>query len=263
MVRGLLQYLKLRRVTRSTIQHSESEGINDAEEPVNFSKTKSPEVQLRREDVINLCIQEYIVLRAEQRTRLDSANKIIHYYAVVIGAVIVGLLSIYKNGGEAAFLTSFHNAMLLIPLITLPFAFTQQNEEIFVRHIGDYLEGMKSQISEAGDDAYWGWEKYHNRPSPCELQLTGVFRAGLLIIFSLISLLLFGVTSHPIEWFHNFGFLSRGFGILVLLTVDCILLIMALWTAFRMAKKRRTRASAEVDLVDGSTAGTPPTAAEA
>jgi hypothetical protein len=234
----LLQYLNLHIVGPSA--HEVNESAKDSKAMLN-SPDKVSMNALRSEDVINLCVQEYVALRAEQRTRLDSANRIIHYYAVVIGAVIVGLLSIYRNASETAFLSAFHYTMLLIPMITLPFAFAQQNEEIFVRHIGDYFEEMKLCISKDGDDAYWGWESYHNRPGPRELRFTGLFRSGLLIIFSVVGLLLFIATSHPIEWYHNFTFISRSCAVASFLIIDCILLTLALWTAFRMVRKSRVK----------------------
>jgi hypothetical protein len=249
MIIRLLQYLNLHIVSPSA--HEVSELAKDSKAMLNLPDKVSMNV-LRPEDVINLCIQEYVALRAEQRTRLDSANRIIHYYAVVIGAVIVGLLSIYRNASETAFLSAFHNTMLLIPMITLPFAFAQQNEEIFVRHIGDYFEEMKLRISKNGDDSYWGWEKYHNQPWPYELRFTGFFRSGLLIIFSVLSLLLFIATSDPRGWYHNLTILSRSCAVVVILIIDCILLTLALWTAFRMVRKSRVKTFADKESIVGS-----------
>jgi len=198
-------------------------------------------IPLGENHMIDLSIQEYIALRAEQRTRLDSANKIIHYYTVVLGAVIVGLLSMFKNDNPTLFIPVFHYTMLLVPLVTLPFAFTQQNEELFVRHIGKYFDEMKSQLSSREGLRFWGWEDFHNESIPREMRITGVFRAGLLIFFAALSLILFALTSHPLEWLDNVRLFSASSGAALLFVLDCLLLTTALWTARKMAKRAKQR----------------------
>lgn len=160
------------------------------EPPALVTRRECDTPQLAESGIVDLCIQEYVALRSEQRVRLESANKIINYYAIVIAAVIAGLLSLGKSLEVETFRWFFQNVLLLIPIITMPFAFTQQNEEIFVRHIGEYLEQLKAQISAAGDSRYWLWETYHSSKAPRRLKFTGMFRAGLLIIFSGLSLVL-------------------------------------------------------------------------
>jgi hypothetical protein len=188
------------------------------------------------EQVIALCIQEYIALRSEQRTRLDSANKIINYYALIVAAAIGGLLTVYTRADPATFKSAFQLVLLLIPLVTLPFAFTQQNEEIFVRHIGKYCDELKAQISSKTDRSYWRWEDYHNRTlsySPM-LRFTGFFRSGLLIIFSIISLLLLMISNYligelvsPFEWCRRVNIPSPQFAIGLLTTIDWLLIAAA------------------------------------
>jgi len=200
--------------------------------------------------IIDLCIQEYIALRSEQRTRLDSANKIINYYALVVAAAVGGLLTVYTRVDPATFKSAFQLVMLLIPLVTLPFAFTQQNEEIFVRHIGKYCDELKSQISSKVDHRYWLWEDYHNlKVSQSRmLRFTGFFRSGLLILFSVISLLILttsyavaGELVWPLEWYRSVRIPSREFAIGALMVFDWILIASASVVGIHM-----TRASSKV-----------------
>jgi hypothetical protein len=170
------------------------------------------ELDLDAKDKLNLHLQEYAALRAEQRTRLDSANKIIHYSAVVLAAVVVGLLSLYKTAEHAVFMGTFRVVLLLVPVVILPFAFTQQNEEIFVRHIGNYLNELKNKITSNQDPCYWTWETFHAEKQPRVLIVTGFFRASLLIIFSVLAQVsyygFFGLPSSPQAWFQRLQSLS-------------------------------------------------------
>src|ERR1051325_7509324 len=167
-------------------------------EPKQFDHNDHDGIDAR---IIDLHLQEYIALRAEQRTRLDSANKIIHYYAIVLAAVVVGLVTVYKNGGEAAFNSIFPLILLSLPVITIPFVLAQQNEEIIVRNIGDYFRLIKGRISSQTDERYWTWEEYHytqlsdlNTTKSFSLKLTAFSRAGLLIFFSIMSLVVYHFT---------------------------------------------------------------------
>lgn len=147
---------------------------------------------LSEEQLLSLHIQEYIALRSEQRTRLDSANKIIHYYAILLGAISAASLAVYKTQGDT-FDQVFPYILLLVPLLSIPFAFAQQNEEIIVRNIGTYIIHLKNNISENDIGNFWNWESYHissmleDKPK----LITSAFRATLLLFFSSFSLILF------------------------------------------------------------------------
>jgi hypothetical protein len=183
---------------------------------------------LKKEQQIALCVQEYTNLRSEQRTRLDSANKIIHYSAIVIAAVIAGLLTLYKEVDVVKFNSAFQSVLLLFPLLTMPFALTQQNEEIIVRRIGDYFTEIKGRITKKDDTNYWHWENWHNGKGTLILLVTAFFRSGLLIIFAFLSLLIylfqFGWPDSNIKW--------------ALFAADLVLLGTAISVAIFMANKR-------------------------
>lgn len=74
---------------------------------------------------IQLHIKEYEALRAEQRTRLDSANKIIHYSALISAAFVGGIVTAYGKIPQEV----LRAVVLLVPAVLMPFALTQQNEE--------------------------------------------------------------------------------------------------------------------------------------
>jgi hypothetical protein len=181
------------------------------------------------ESHLQLHIQEYIALRSEQRTRLDSANKIIHYSAIVIAALIAGLITLYKDTEAGKFDEAFKNVLLLFPLVSMPFALTQQNEEIMVRRIGDYFSEMKGKIKGYAPSEYWGWENWHNKKGLHILHITGFFRAGLLIIFSLCSMIIY---LYLIKC--NLPYDYR----LVLFILDLLLFGLASYVAIRMGIKR-------------------------
>jgi hypothetical protein len=217
----------------------------------NVVSPKVSKLDLKDRDRLNLHLQEYGALRAEQRTRLDSANKIIHYSAVVLAAVIVGLLSLYKSTDPPIFKATFRIVLLLVPVVVLPFAFTQQNEEILVRHIGNYLRKLKEEISFEDDQSYWGWETFHAKEQPWELLVTGFFRAGLLIIFSVLALLsyysFFGWPISPLRWLQIVEPFSLPFALGALQALDLFLTISAILVGilmfFRMnhAKHRESK----------------------
>jgi hypothetical protein len=202
--------------TQQSKQHintpkADEEVIARSGENVELPLSKTAETRNENSDIVDLCIQEYIALRAEQRTRLDSANRIIHYYAIVLAALTVGILSLMKDN-RSLFDLLFPNILLLIPLVSLPFAFAQQNEELFVRDIGDYFETIKEQITGKKDGRYWCWENHHNLTVSTSLiwKITGIFRSGLLIIFSALSLAFFYAIAYPrlvspALWIHEFS----------------------------------------------------------
>jgi hypothetical protein len=147
------------------------------------------EYGLSTQDYINLRIQEYNTLRSEQRTRLDAANRLIHYNVLVIGAIVAGLIAIYKTENMNIFPYALQNALLLLPLLSMPFTFTQWNDEIIVDDIGRYLDRMKGQITNEGDSNYWNWEKEHNLYKHTILTITAVIRSGFFPLFALCSLI--------------------------------------------------------------------------
>lgn len=215
--------------------------ITTREHPAPAAGREVDTPQLAEAGIVNLCIQEYIALRSEQRVRLESANKIINYYAIVIAAVIGGLLSLGKALEVETFRWFFQNVLLLIPIITMPFAFTQQNEEIFVRHIGAYLEQLKAQISAAGDSRYWLWETYHSSKAPPRLKFTGMFRAGLLIIFSGLSLVLRIMDSPRPRSIAHFV-QSNTWPQNTVFVIDVILILIASAIGIRMAIRAQKKA---------------------
>ena len=192
--------------------------------------------------VIDLCIEEYVALRSEQRTRLDLANKIINYYALVLAAAIGGLLTLHTRVDPDTFRSVFQLVLLFIPLVTLPFAFTQQNEEIFVRHIGKYCDELKSHISSNTDRCYWQWEDYHNRTLTRSrlMRFTGFFRSGLLIFFSLVSLLISyavaGEVITPVQWWRSVTIPSYQFALGLLLAIDWLLILAAAIVGYIMSR---------------------------
>jgi hypothetical protein len=196
--------------------------------PQNIDQEANEVDKLNARDFLQLHIQEYIALRSEQRTRLDSANKIIHYSAIVIAALTAGLIALYKEVDIDKFNNAFSNVLLLFPIIALPFAFTQQNEEILVRRIGDYFSKIKEKITDSEDSGYWNWENWHDTKVSIILHMTAFFRSGLLIIFSVISVIIyvnkFGWPDSTTRWW--------------LFVVDLLLLFWAVYIAFSMANKR-------------------------
>ena len=154
-----------------------------------LTEGKSNEHGLSKQDYINLQIQEYNTLRSEQRTRLDAANRLIHYNVLVIGAVAAGLIAIYKTENMNIFPYALQNALLLLPLLSMPFTFTQWNDEIIVDDIGRYLDKMKGQITDEGDSQYWNWEKTHNLAKHPVLTITALVRSGVFPLFALCSLI--------------------------------------------------------------------------
>jgi len=232
---------------------SEEKGVEHPPAIPHTSKQPEPNDHILSLDhTINLHIQEYIALRAEQRTRLDSANRIIHYYAILLAAVIVGLVNVYKNGDEGIFNSVFPIVLLSIPAITIPFVFAQQNEEIIVRNIGDYFNKIKAQISRENDNKYWNWEGHHydrlTDISPIgltSLQITAFSRAGLLIFFSMASLIVYYFTygiSMPWTFFPNvrqhWPDTRRMFYMGVLLCFDWALIIVACGIGIGMLRAR-------------------------
>jgi hypothetical protein len=192
-------------------------------------------------DLLSLHIEEYIALRAEQRTRLDSANKIIHYYAILIGVIIAALITVYQES-KTAFDEIFPLLLLLLPLFTIPFALTQQNEEILVRSIGSYFEKLKKKISEDGD--FWKWEEHHiPKITEYEPQLiTSLFRASLLISFSILSLILFLKLYGCFPGWHNECPVTISYQD-ILLIVDYFLVLLALRINIGMLNARWRQAS--------------------
>lgn len=204
----------------------------------------------RGEDFLNLNIQEYVALRSEQRTRLDSANKIIHYSAIVLAALTAGLLTLYKdvgkdqsllgglltfgdNAAKDQFENIFKNLLLLFPLISMPFALTQQNEEILVSRIGDYLDERRGRIAESlGDDEFWLWERWHNTHWSVALYVTAFFRSTLLIFFAALSLGLY---------YYQFRVPDNDLR-KCLFGLDLFLLGCSTFAACYMVKERRRRA---------------------
>jgi len=191
-------------------------------------KTHSTEADAKIEKK-ELHIQEYLALRAEQRTRLDSANKIIHYYAVVIAALILGLLNAYRSSGNTQdFELILQNILLLLPAISMPFAFAQQNEEIIVRNIGDYFRDLKSMITYVGDSSYWQWEERHNRNKAFVLLLTSGARSVLLIAIAVLSLII-----SMARFKFNMDFWQSA-----LFVLDWVFVFLGLGVALAMSKKR-------------------------
>lgn len=207
---------------------------------------------LNFDHILNLHVQEYIALRAEQRTRLDSANRIIHYYAILLAAVIIGLVNVYKNGEEGVFNSVFPIVLLSIPVVTIPFVFAQQNEEIIVRNIGDYFRQIKSRISNEKDDRYWKWEGYHysqlsdiSSSGVRSLQLTAFFRAGLLIFFSTASLIVYYLTcrismpwTFALDVYRGWPNSRQAFYMGTLLFFDWVLIIVASRIGIGMLRAR-------------------------
>ncbi|HRI04780.1 MAG TPA: hypothetical protein PLL77_13650 [Pyrinomonadaceae bacterium] len=194
-------------------------------------------------DLLELHIQEYVALRAEQRTRLDSANKIINYYAIILGVIVTGLVSVYnqdlsRQEGARIFNSIFALVLLILPLITAPFAFTQQNEEIIVRSIGSYFKKLKQNIST--NPSFWGWEDYHVpkiKRDPPQF-LTSSARASLLVFFSILSwgIFVFKYACYP--W--NEGCSYTPFSIRnVLLWSDLFLILLVLRISIGMFIARR------------------------
>ncbi len=177
----------------------------------------------------DLHIQEYLALRAEQRGRLDSANKIIHYYAVVIAALILGLLNAYRGiDNIQSFNIMLQNILLLLPAISMPFAFAQQNEEIIVRNIGDYFRDLKGMITFMGDTSYWGWEDRHNQNKAFILLFTSGARSVLLIAMAMLSLIIYVVDfKFKMNWWQG-----------ALFALDCTFVILGLVVAITMSKRR-------------------------
>jgi hypothetical protein len=201
---------------------------------------------------LELHLQEYIQLRAEQRARLDSANKIIHYYAIMLAALIAGLLTVYKTGGGEAFNSVFPVALLIIPAVTVPFVFAQQNEEMIVRNIGDYFRTIKGRItSDEADESYWTWEQYHASKltgvniKSFSLGITAVFRAGLLLFFSAFSLVAYYLTygwSAPWTFaryvLKHWGDDRQTIYMGALLCIDWMLILIASWIGVGMIQAR-------------------------
>ena len=198
--------------------------------------------RLSEEDYLNLRIKEYEALRAEQRTRLDAANKLIHYNVLVIGFVIAGLIAGYRQGNMTEFNNALLTALLLIPLLSMPFTFTQWNDEIIVDNIGRYLEKVKEQITYEGDPSYWRWEEHHNSEKPVVLKITAAVRSGLFPIFALCSLI-----AHPLYFIHvNNGYSWKHYLIQeplrgLLLIGDVFLIILAFSTVWGMKRRKDKR----------------------
>src|SRR5437867_5557941 len=123
-----------------------SDKLPETREQPTTEKAISDTLGLTEQDYLNLRIQEYNALRAEQRTRLDAANRLIHYNVLVIGFVIAGLLASYKHDNIQEFRNAFQTVLLMLPLLSMPFTFTQWNDEIIVDNIGRYIEKMAKII---------------------------------------------------------------------------------------------------------------------
>lgn len=149
---------------------------------------------LTEQDYLSLRLKEYEVLRAEQRTRLDAANRLIHYNVLVIGALIAGAAASYKTDG---FTNVLLNVFLVMPLISMPFAFAQWNDEIIVGRIADYInEKLKTQIGVDKDKKYWEWEKLHTSDRPPRLVITAIVRSGFFPLSATFSLVMYNIKHH-------------------------------------------------------------------
>ena len=170
-------------------------------------------------------LKEYEALRAEQRTRLDSANKIIHYSAVITAAFIGGTLTAY---GRVP-INVLRVFLLLMPAVLMPFALTQQNEEIMVRKIGEYFDRLRDSIDPAGEYVFWEWERNHNSDERPATLVTGFFRSGLLLILSA-----FGLCVYVGTWGWPITILRR-----TLFAVDGAFVALGTSVAIAMMRRRR------------------------
>lgn len=186
--------------------------------------TPSGDSQLMRPEM-QFHLKEYEALRAEQRTRLDSANKIIHYSALITAAFIGGMVTAY---GRVP-IDVLRVLLLLMPAVLMPFALTQQNEEIMVRKIGEYFDRLRERIDPAGQYVFWEWERDHNSDERPATLITGFFRSGLLLILSALGLCIYvGVWGWPVT------ILRR-----TLFTVDTALVALGTSVAIAMVRRRR------------------------
>lgn len=214
---------------------------SDLLEQINLAKVTTDADALRKQDYLTLHIQEYNALRAEQRTRLDAANRLIHYNVLVIGFVIAGLLASYKHDNINEFMSAFQTALLMLPLLSMPFTFTQWNDEIIVDNIGQYLEKMTTKITSETEVNYWEWEREHNATKPWVLQVTAIIRSGFFTFFSIASLLAYQI-------YFRSGILGLPDGVLpvdrlrrILFLADLILLAIAFVTLLGMGWRKFQR----------------------
>ncbi len=141
---------------------------------------------LKTSELLQLHIAEYNALRAEQRQRLDSQNKVIQVLTVMIAAAASAIIALKARGIDNWTISTI---LLIMPFLFLPFALTQQNEEMMVRRIGSYIVTLRALITESADERYWRWEAFHTSTISWPLYITGFFRQALVSIFALISLL--------------------------------------------------------------------------
>ena len=182
------------------------------------NQSSSIDEQLTKQDYLSLRLKEYEALRAEQRTRLDAANRLIHYNVLVIGALIAGVAASYKHDNLPEFNNAILNVFLLIPLISMPFAFTQWNDEIIVGRIGKYIGEIKEQLGvDKSDKAFWKWEDRHTSNRPPRLVITAIIRSGFFPLTAAVSLVMY--------YIKNSGFPIEGYK-QVMYIADIILIIL-------------------------------------
>jgi hypothetical protein len=154
------------------------------------------------------------------------------------------MLTVYtgltKEGAADRFNSVFEYVLLLIPLVTLPFAFTQQNEEIIVRQIGEHLGHLKKEF---GDASVRDWEQFHGSTRSVTLLFTSAFRASLLIIFSFLSFVFAFIRplllGEGLAWFRQNCFR------IALGAIDFVLIGGAVWVSVSMARTRIKQLSQE------------------
>lgn len=216
---------------------------------------KKDPVHLDDQFLQQLRLQEYIALRAEQRTRLDGANRIIQYYVAIIAGIATGFIALFRTSASTQLGTATQASsttadyqyivgliFLCIPALTMPFALTQHNEELFVLRIGKYLEKCKEDISEKGDGRYWNWEEFHYSETTLAFTISGIFRSGLLLLFALSSFLA-GVLCFRVPRPHCTP--TELHVRLTLIVVDAVLILCGFTTSYYLARRRRGRVKME------------------